>query len=406
MSTAQPHAVIVVGGGPAGSICAALLAEAGVRVVLLERQEVPGEKICGEYLAPRGTRWLANLGLLEAVQRRPHRPLHGMLLVSPRGIEVESWFPAEGPAGLSIARAHLDAALLEVAAQRGVDVRMGRRVRSLAVTAAGVSVRAQTATGTEERFTAEALVGADGRFSIVSRYTGLGSTLSADRRAAVHAWMTGVTGCRDRGEMHLFPDGSYVGINPMADGAVNVSCVLEEGRWKGVARADQGEAWLRAQLQRSANLGPRFRAAALRGGVRYLAPLRVQVKSPVADRVVLVGDAAGFVDPLTGEGIQQAIASGALAARVLAAALRAGLPDRRALGAYVQARSRELGSKQRLHRYFQALLRRPSACDRLGRRLRGAPAAADHFISVVGGLRPPRALLHPRFLWSLLRRAQ
>jgi flavin-dependent dehydrogenase len=102
--------VIVVGGGPAGSVCATLLARAGARVTLIERQVRPGEKVCGEYVSPRGVELLREHGLDDVVRRRPHRELHGMLLVSPSGIEVPTRFPADRAAGLSIARAELDAA--------------------------------------------------------------------------------------------------------------------------------------------------------------------------------------------------------------------------------------------------------------------------------------------------------
>jgi flavin-dependent dehydrogenase len=282
---------------------------------------------------------------------------------------------------------------------------MGTRVRAILRTPDRVEVRARSRDHDSD-LQAPLVVGADGRFSIVARSAGLHLPRTKERRAAIHAWVEGVTGCTNLGEMHLFEDGTYLGINPLVDGSVNLSAVLGADPWQGTAREGAGEAWLRRRIESSANLWPRFGRMRLRGAVRYLSPLRVEVRDTVADGVLLVGDAGGFVDPLTGEGISQAIATAVQAARVAKDAVAFALPDRQALARYARARRREFGARYRLHRTFQRLLRWPSACNALGRRLRASSFAGDHFISVIGGVRSPRALLQPRFLWSLLRHAQ
>jgi len=131
-------------------------------------------------------------------------------------------------------------------------------------------------------------------------------------------------------------------------------------------------------------------------------PVSSAVKNVVAPRALLVGDAAGFLDPLTGEGIHFAIAEAELAAATAERALSAGRFDVAFLRSYARALARLRRDKTLLHPLLQGLLRRPRLADAIGARLSAAPAAAEQLLAVIGSLRPARSLLHPRFLGALL----
>jgi flavin-dependent dehydrogenase len=124
-------------------------------------------------------------------------------------------------------------------------------------------------------------------------------------------------------------------------------------------------------------------------------------RPPVADGALLVGDAATFIDPFTGEGIYFSLRGAQLAAEVAASALRADDLSQTRLMTYARAR-RELNQRYLLCDVVQAVVRRPALLSRVVRRLNTVPGLADRLLSILGDLRPPTDALHPAFLWRLL----
>lgn len=385
--------IIVVGGGPGGASAARAAVRAGARVLLLERDQRPRDRICGEYLCPGAVGELEGLGFADALAGlRPGR-LEGMRLFAPSGAEVATRFPDRRP-GLSVWRVTFDARL---AAASGAEVVRGARVTDVRVDPD--AARVSLADGSE--IAAALVVGADGRNSVVARRRDLHLPPRTDARAVLHAYVSGVTGCTPCGEMHLPGDGSYVGLNPGPDGLLNVSYVSDlDGL--GARPSDGADERLRSVLGSVASLRDRFRASRIEGRVRVLAPLEVRARRVFDDRVLLVGDAAGFLDPLTGEGMYGAIVSGRIAGALAADATRRGATSARALRRYARARRRALGSKTTFNRGLQWLLRRRGVLEHLRRGLQACPEIGDTLIEVIGNVRSPAALAHPVRLLRLL----
>lgn len=371
--------IVIVGGGPAGGMLAWSASRAGFSVRLLEACAVLPERVCGAYLCPAGVRLLSSLGLLERLTAGC-RELSGMIMVSPEGRRVQASFPANGGGithGLALDRPGFDRRWLELAREAGAEVRMGARVSRLRRNT-GQGWQVETADGQE--FHADLLVGADGRKSLVARHLGLLQTPER-LRVAAHLDVVPRQPLPPFGQMHVFPDGSYVGLNPLAADRVNVSFVCHPE----ALREQEPARWLNNRLPGTVlgELLPVIDSAA-KFGITFPAASRV---SAAATRdAALIGDASGFIDPLTGEGIYNALWT----ARALLEALeknRGNLPA--ALQAYSRARRRTQWAKAALSRIFQSVIGRAPMADRVLRLLAREQGVADAFVGIIGNSHSP-----------------
>lgn len=322
-----PDDVVVAGGGPAGALAALLLARAGCRVRVFERARFPRAKLCGDTLNPGA---LARLGahLDLAPLCAMGLPLSGMRLSGPGGATVEGRYPS-GCTGLAVTRTHLDTWLLSAAAAAGATVEEGCRVDGPIVDDG--QVRGVVVGGRPHR--ARLVVAADGRGSRLAQACGLVRTPAAPRRWALGVYASDVAGMDAAfGEMHVRA-GGYLGLAPTVSGATNVCLVL--GR-AAATRAVQ-DPWAA------------IRAVAL-GDPRLGEP-----------GLLLAGDAAGFIDPMTGDGLRLAIDGGALAAGVAHAVLEGRVAAGAAAATLAQARHRAFATKWRFNRGLRRLVDTPVA---------------------------------------------
>jgi flavin-dependent dehydrogenase len=402
------HDAVVVGAGPAGSATAILLAEQGFDVVLVDRARFPRDKVCGEYLSPEASRILDRLGVLGSVGARPIR---GMRILAPDGTLLVGDYPTDGPwrgyrpHALAVRRRVLDAALVERTRGAGVSVREGVRVvdlvreerRIVGVVTEPVGPRA----GAGEHHPARLVVAADGRASVVVSRLGLRRPHRWLRRLALVADVEGAGGDPERGEIVVVPP-AYAILNPVTASVANLSLVVpfEEGRRRKTAFADYFDTATRALP----GLGDRLRHARRVGPVRVLGPLAYKVMPPRDDGVVLVGDAAGFLDPFTGEGVYAALRSAEVAAEVAGRALRAGNVSASALRPAHLHRTMEFAAKTRVTLLLQRIIAQRTLSVAAGRVLSRRPAHLARLMGVFGDFVPPRALLEPGFLAGLLSR--
>jgi len=300
----RTHDVLVVGGGPAGLALAAAAAGRGLDVLLLEARRFPVDRACGEGLLPAGLRALETLGARTRLGAADATPIPALRWIDPAGPAMEVALPA--PGGLGVRRTALSMALLEAARERGAriveaEVTDHRRGRE--------AVEVTTAAGT---LRGRILVAADGRGSLIRAREGLDARPSprprfgVRRHLAVGPWTSAV-------EVHL-GDGVEAYVTPAGTGRVGVAFLFEgtaPGGWP-------------ALLARFPALAARLDGAAAVSEDRGAGPLVRGSTARVRDRLALLGDAAGSIDPLSGEGVSLAITGALDLAGLLPDAIAAG----------------------------------------------------------------------------------
>jgi flavin-dependent dehydrogenase len=387
--------VVVVGGGPSGAACALSLARRGIAVTIVERARFPRRKPCGEYLSGGAVAALDELGLGREL-RLVARPLRGVRLVPPAAPALELPFASET---LALDRAILDTVILGRALAAGARLVQGRAedLRFERGRVAGVIVRDEA--GELAELPARFVVGADGNGSLVARKLGLTRPLRGPRRFAVGGHYRGL------GELDAFVEmyvgsGAYFALNPLDSTRTNVMVVVRDralGEWAGaVDERMRGKA---AELGR----GQRSFEGAERIGPRVaVGPLAFEVAAPVAPGAVLIGDAAGVLNPFTGQGVFLALRGGIDAAAALAAALAEPRREAERLAAYAMRRGRDFAQRRRLSKAVDLLIDVPFLTRRAAVRLRRFPPAAEALMAALGGTLAPERALAPPVLGKLL----
>ena len=329
--------VIVAGAGPAGSMSARLLAERGARVLLLDKQRFPRDKPCGGGVTVRAA-VLQDIDLSPVIERT----VHGVRFTLRLGEAFERHF--EEPLSFMTQRSRLDALLAERAAEAGAEFHDGVALREIDPAFNGTSSFSRTVHTDSDTYTARVLIGADGANGLVGRTLALRTEceeavalegnvpytpdMPADWHDVVGLDLGGMAG----GYGWVFPKGDHLNVG--------VGC------WKYAAFT------LRPKLfELSRRYGfPESSIENLRG---HHLPVRVP-GSPIArGGVAVVGDAAGLVDPLSGEGIHMAFASGRLAAEEALRVLSGEAAD---MSGYEAAVDRELQTELTVSRRLQEML--------------------------------------------------
>ena len=358
--------VIVCGAGPAGSVAATVLARGGARVLMLDRARFPRDKLCGDTINPGALAVLRRLGLAEAFEAAA-LPVDGMIVTGERGVRVRCAY-GPGLRGLAIARRDLDAALARGAVRAGVRFEDGVLVRGpLIDTRDGGEARVRGVViagrdGRDLRVPAPLVIAADGRRSRLALPLGLVRHPASPRRWAIGGYFEGVAGVTSFGEMHV-RRGRYIGVAPVPSGLTNVCVVVPAGE-RFVARA-----LLERTVAADPQLRERFAGARLASAAAVIGPLAVDADAAGVPGLLLAGDAAGFIDPMTGDGLRFAVRGGELAAEAALAAFagQSATPHVR-LG---RARRLEFSAKWRFNRALRRLVDRAVTVE-----LAGAVAAA------------------------------
>jgi 2-polyprenyl-6-methoxyphenol hydroxylase-like FAD-dependent oxidoreductase len=388
--------VLIAGGGIAGSTLAVLLGRAGVRVALYEERRFPREKPCGEGLMPAGVGVLRRLGLVDATGGRP---LHGVRYHG-FGISAEAEFPSvAGVPSIALGqrRLHLDRALFEAArATPGVEAIEGARVDGAVVEdgrAVGLRVDGSVQRG-------KLIVAADGPHSPVRRSLGLDAPRPRRARIGLRTHFRLARPQDQASVIEIFiGDGHELYVTPLPGDEILVAGLSDRG-----ATVDGGEAGQAGQAGGVAGGGARASLARwiqdeplLRARLEGAQPLTaVAGRSPLAHRAragfapgaVLLGDAAGFIDPVTAGGMAQALLTAELLAPLAQRAITdGGARGDRWLASFDRRRRALLRDYTLLTRFVLFLVARPRLARTMLRLMRSSPRMMAHLIGVAGGVR-------------------
>lgn len=390
MSQDREYDVIVVGAGPGGATTATILAQKGYDVLLLDRATFPRDKICGDAVPTGAIRTLTRLGMGEKIQTAVDRgefyPLTHMRLVSPKGKKLVAEFKDEedGLTSYVAPRMFFDAVIKQQAVESGAEFLQAAAKEPIVENGSVKGVYAQ-ANGHVEAFRSKMVVGADGVTSVITRALRPKDDQHIDhhRAVALRAYLKGIEIYPHEVEFYLYDDilPGYAWIFPTAEDTVNIGLGM---------RLD----YFRANKKKLKNLLQQFLdmpdiKQRLKPGYELndVATWQLNFGSQkhlqhTYNGAVLVGDAAGLINPLTGGGIHNSIISGELASETIDAALQANDTSREALKVYEDRVHEALwGSMKRSYFIQRWLLRFPAIVDVLIGRFQKNNALAQVFLT-------------------------
>jgi flavin-dependent dehydrogenase len=374
--------VLIAGAGPAGAIAARALAMRGARVLVVDRERFPRDKLCGDTLNPGAVRLLADIGLTGGALAHG-LPIAGMRVTGPNVSIVARY--ANGRRGVSILRRDLDLWLIEQAIAAGARFEPGMTAQgALTVGEDGTTaVRGlilRDARGAVTRMPASVTIAADGRRSAVAHSVGLGRQPASPRRWAYGVYFPETKPEADGevvGEMHV-RRGWYAGVVRVPGGRENV-CVVVDRPAPGLPPLEL----VRSYLSRDRELAARFAGREPDGEVAILGPLAVDVQAPGVPGLFLAGDAAGFVDPMTGDGLNLAMRGALLAAEESMRVLDSGDWEG-AVGRLKRRRMEALAGKLRFNRAVRAMTASNAGVSAAGFAARMAPSIVRKLIIDAG----------------------
>jgi menaquinone-9 beta-reductase len=286
--------VAIVGGGPAGSTCAAFCAAAGLRTVLVEREKFPREKVCGDCINPACWPVLRRIAMLERIRALPHGELDRVEFIAIGGQKIAVDLPSGNENEIAIKRSLLDNLLLNRARELGAEIHEQSIVTALSKTASRdwkIDIVTQT-------FGARFLVGADGRNSTVARLCNLLPRPERER-VALQAHIPLPRDFGNRVVLQFLPEG-YSGQAPVNETELNLCLVGTPPTISSLRK------WAERHFQIGSDQP-----------WRTITPLTRAPIPSTQENLFFIGDAARVVEPFTGEGIYYALRSGELAANAI-----------------------------------------------------------------------------------------
>jgi geranylgeranyl reductase family protein len=389
--------VAIIGAGPAGSIAAQRLASAGVQVALIERATFPRDKPCGDGVTARGLAIMARTGLGEWVSQFPAPEAGRMTSLDGQVLDVCLQIQDGHCYGRTIPRRLLDAQLAQAAADAGARLLEGTQVQNVEL--ANRPKPRVSANGLE--INADMIILADGSHAPITRRLGL--AWGSPEIVAIRQYFAGDAGPSGRMEIHFRPQvlPGYAWLFPIGNGHVNV------GTGAFTQQVHRGKLSLRETMASILTdplvAGDRLARAEPIGHLRGH-PLRTRLDHTRthAAHVLVAGDAAGLVNPLSGEGITPAMGSGELAAHHTLVALETGDFSAQTLAAYSQDLAARYAADHRASRILRRILSAPGLLNRVFRRLREDDRLALLIAHIIISHKSPRQALRPAVLLRLL----
>lgn len=349
---------IIIGGGPAGSTAAMYLSRAGKRALVLERETFPRFHI-GESLLPYNVPIFEELGLMPALREAGFMEKYGAQFVLPDGslrteIEFGRGRFTDQPMSYQVERSKFDDLLLRHAARGGATVREGMEVKDFTVDpAGGVVVTAQNG-GAPERFTAEFLIDASGTANFTGNREGLKEIYEEHRKIAIYGHYTGIPlpdEARKCGDILIYRlKDAWFWFIPLSREKVSLGLVVDRAALRESALTPEER--FDAAVQRCPELRERLAVAQRVGPVRTIADFSYRNRRFVSPRLVRVGDAAGFLDPIFSSGVYLAMLTAREAAQAVSEAIDTGRTLTPAMRRYERRTRSHLGAYFEMIRHF------------------------------------------------------
>jgi menaquinone-9 beta-reductase len=395
--------IAIVGGGPAGAALAVRLASEGRAVALFERLPQPRWRASGVYSSPLTRRRLHALGLDVAQLADLVRPISAMVVQTADGSARASLDYAAPHHACGVDRVRLEQALLERARAAGAQVYEGATVRQVHLGSRGAGLLVSSG-GRVAWWRSRLVVGADGPSSVVARAAGVHLPMRRFRRAALTGHRADPQAAPPGQPMTarmLLGNGWYLGIAPVPGGRVNLGLVLGEAELRRrLAAGSTLDDVIDAALAASRGTNRELIAAVRTDAVQAHLPLAHRVRSAAGQSFVLVGDAAGFIDPLSGEGLHRALVSADLAAGAIS---QWSAGDRSALSDYDRRLRARFRSKDVVAWVLQLFAANPPLAGYALRRLAERHTERRLLAQRLADRGPASSLLDPRFLVRVLK---
>jgi menaquinone-9 beta-reductase len=417
MTLDENYDLIIVGGGPAGAAAALYAGRRGLSVLLLDKETFPRDKVCGDALSGKSVTILQELGLLEKVARLQGAPVHEVVFGSPSHVDARidlrrydhtdiltgKTMPMEG---YVIRREIFDHFMFEEArgsAQRVIEGFTVQEVLRQDGTVCGVKGRVE-ASGEQFSFGAKLVLGCDGFNSIVARQTGLYSHDPLHMVVALRQYWQGVGGLTDQIELHFVDEvlPGYFWIFPLENGGANVGIGMLH---RYIKRRGVNLKEALAKVVSRPPFAERFAGATpSEQPVGWNLPVGSQRRRSYGDGFMLLGDAAGLIDPFTGEGIGNALYSARFAVETAVEALGADDVSAAFLRRYEDGLWDAIGDELKVSTRLQQLGRyRPLLNFTINRAARNE-RVSDLVCGMIANAVPKKELTSPLFYLKLLLR--
>jgi flavin-dependent dehydrogenase len=395
--------VIIIGGGPSGCAAALGLNRLGYRVLLCDQAKFPRDKVCGEFISPAADPILKRLGVLDRIEALSPKRLKGVAISSYEGEEIVIDYPQlpgmdARPTSLSVPRYELDANFMEQVKQVGVEVREQHKVTDFLFAEGLVTgVRGWDENKTSFTLKAPLVIDAGGRNALSFKKMDLKKESGGDTKIAMAAHWEGAKIADDYCYMHVSRPG-YTGISSVGKDRANVVLVVNRQSMHG----EKPDKFYMDAVMQNCHRRKILQDAECIESVRSIESLAFSVKPVTCGGLLLVGDAMGFIDPFTGEGIYLSLRSSEIAVEVADKAFKKSDWSNEVLKDYEVRRRQEFDKKFLLSRLFQKLIYSRFFCDRVVRALQRKPELAETLVGVIGDLSPAQTAVSFKFLLRLM----
>jgi geranylgeranyl reductase family protein len=349
--------IAIVGAGPAGSAAAIFLARKGYSVTIIDKEQFPREKLCGDFINPINRPVFRALGVEEKILSQQHEKVTSFRMTSFLGEEAEAALACrDEDMGLGLRRFDLDQILLQKAGSEGVGLFQNSRVRSISKENNEWDLETDRG-GIVEHLRARVLIGADGRNSWVAHHLGM-VTAKSTRGRSVGFQVRLTTSAKIDGkvEIHLFP-GGYAGVVGLGDHTITLGFAIDKG---SLRQRHSTERLLDSHLSVNPYLKEILRRSEVVGAMRSTYPVYFPPRRSYGERILLVGDAARVNEPVTGEGIYFAMKSGELAAQAIDQAFRKSDFSASHLRLYERDCRSAFAARRRMNTLIRWLVYRPA----------------------------------------------